>query len=174
MEVRRMAWGRALLLLVGTLGCSNQTGPGVDVVAFLSASPTGGAVSVATDASMVLRFSGSMMAGMERYVDLHRGHLQDPTMPMTCGWSTDRRTVSCRTDGNLDANTMYTLHMGGGLRGRDGQEIEMDSHREMMGGQWADQASSGGMHSGMTMGTMDPGWRNGNGSLGMMFEFRTR
>ncbi len=123
---------------------------------------------------MVLRFNGSMMTGMERYVDLHRGHLQDQTMPMTCTWPADRTTVTCRPDGRLDTNTMYTLHMGGGLRGSDGREIEMDSHRDMMGGQWAGQANSGGMHSGMTMGSMDSGWRNSNGTIGMMFEFRTR
>lgn len=161
-------------MIFGAQACADNMmdlDPGAAV--FLSAVPSGGAVDVAVEGPITLRFSGPMMAGMERYVDLHRGGLSDPTTPMQCAWSSDRATLTCRPDSPMERRTRYTLHMGGGLRDAAGRRIDTEQHRGHMGGEWADSARTGGMHSMMRMGDMPDGWRHPNGSVGMTFEFQT-
>ncbi len=173
-----MSAHRAALALAGMAfgaqACTDSMmDPDPGAAVFLSATPSGQAVDVRPDGPIMLRFSGPMMARMERYVDLHRGGLSDPTVPMGCAWSADRATLTCRPDSPMERRTRYTLHMGGGLRDAAGRRIDTDQHRRHMGGEWADSARMGGMHSGTRMGDMPAGWRHPNGSIGMTFEFLT-
>ena len=179
------------MVLIGTLlatGCgSDSTAPSNPTVQpatdVLAVSPRGGATNVDPNGPFSFRFNGAMMPGMEQYVDLHRGDVTGPTHPITCTWSGDYTTLTCGPATSLDPATWYTLHLGGGMMGANGTPIHMDPS-EWMGG-WVQPGTS--MGPGMTGGSMmgpthggDPwtmmgsGWRNANGTYGMVFPFQTR
>ena len=135
----------------------------------LSVSPRGGATGVAATSDIMLSFNRPMMTGMEQYLALHQGGVTGATMPMNCGWSADRMTLTCRSNQALAPGSRYTIHMGGGMMDADGQRVGMGRYGMGMGGQWATGGMMGGQSS--MMGT---GWACGNGSYGMVFEFTTR
>jgi hypothetical protein len=147
------------LFLVACGGSGQMTGPGSGMmdgpgamgVAFMSVSPQGGMMGVSTTTPLIFRFGGPMGVGMEQYFDLHMGDLAGPTVPMTCGWSADRTTLTCNPAAPLELYTTYTIHMGGGLTDGNGRPGGYDTHGPMMGS----------------------GWRNANGSYGMVFTFTT-
>ena len=141
---------------------------------FMSVSPQGGATGVSASAPIVFRFGVAMSAGMEQYVDLHLGDLGGPTVPMNCGWSGDRTTLTCTPQGPLSSRTTYVVHLGGGMLTQAGQPLDYAQHGPMMGGQWIMGGMlGGGSHAGGSWGTMGPNWRNANGSYGMAFGFTT-
>jgi len=107
----------------------------------LTISPQGGATRVNRDGSLTFVFDRPMMAGMEQYVDLHRGDVTAPTHPIACAWSADRTQLTCTPVTPLDAETGYTLHMGGGLRNADGNPILMDP--TLHGGSWIHGTAGG-------------------------------
>jgi len=164
-----------------TIGCSSSstapTDPSSTVApALLSVTPQGGAVNVSRTGPMVMTFDGAMGMGMEQDVDLHHGTIADATRPMTCTWSADRKTVTCTPNTPMDAQTQYTLHMGGGMKGADSMMANM-SKATQMGGQavkaTGGMGSMGDMHAGQSMSMMGSGWKASDGSYGMMFSFRT-
>lgn len=134
--------------------------------------PNGNAVAVPTGTAIVLRFNHAMLAGMEKYMDLHEGDTSGPTVPMSCGWSGDRTVLTCEPAGPLKAQTRYTIHMGGGMMDADDHPANMDPGLTM-GGQWLTGGMMGGMHAGSPMGMMGSGWLGSNGSYGMVFTFTT-
>lgn len=175
--MRRLAVARvgALALLVGVAGCGDQsmmTTPdglhGSPMV--LSVTPPGDATGVSTTTTVTIRFSQRMGAGMEQFVDMHRGDLTGPVVPMSCGWSGDRSTLTCSPDAALRAGTRYTIHVGAGMMGANG--LPLDLNQMPMGGQWA-YSSMMGSHGGMSWNMMGPGWHGSNGSYGMLFMFTT-
>jgi Big-like domain-containing protein len=141
--------------------------------AFLSVSPEGGAAGVAIGSSMTFRFSGAMGAGMEQYVDLHMGDLSGGEVPMSCAWSADRTLLTCTPASPLAAHTTYALHLGGGMMSAAGVPVDYTAHGSAMGGQWIMGGMMTGTHGGMGWGMMGSGWRNANGSYGMVFTFTT-
>ena len=167
------------LLAVGCGGGTDRTmmgaslGTGRPGAMFVSVAPQGGATGVSTSAPIVLRFGGVMGSGMEQYVDLHVGDLAGATMPMDCGWSGDRTTLTCTPQEPLAPRTTYVVHLGGGLMTRPGQPLDYGRYGPLMGGQWIMGAMIGGAHAGGPWGMMGPNWRNANGSYGMAFSFTT-
>jgi hypothetical protein len=179
------------VVLLGALlsaGCGNdstapaepQTQAATDV---LAVNPQGGATDVDPNAPISIRFNGAMMAGMEQYVDLHRGEITGPIHPIACGWSADYASLTCEPASPLDRGTRYTLHLGGRMMGSDGAPIHMDP--STWHGTWAEPGTPmgpgtmggpmmGGTHAGDSWGTMGPGWGHANGTYGMVFQFRTR
>lgn len=148
----------------------------------LTISPQGGATGVARDGRLTVVFDGAMMAGMEQYVDLHRGDVTGPTHPIACTWSADRTQLTCTPATPLDPGTGYTVHVGGGLRNADGNQILMDP--TLHGGSWIHgTAPEGGMmgagmnhwgdHAGHSWETMGSGWQDANGSYGISCPFVT-
>lgn len=156
-----------------TRGMGAGTMPGNAAATMLmSVSPAAGATGVPTTASAVLRFSGPMAMGMERYVDLHRGDLSGSVVPMGCALSSDRTVITCVPAAPLASRTPYTLHVGAGMIDASGRPVDMSNG---MGGQWI--MGGGGMmgssHAGSPWGTMTGPWMGANGSYGMAFPFAT-
>jgi hypothetical protein len=134
--------------------------------------PTGNSVAVPTSTAIVMRFSHAMLAGMEKYMDLHEGDTSGPTVPMSCDWSPDRTVLTCSPATPLKAQTRYTIHMGDSMMDADDHPANMDPGL-MMGGQWLTGGMMGGMHAGSPMSMMGSGWLGSNGSYGMVFSFTT-
>jgi len=164
------------------IGCGgnnrNMMGPstvamGSSAATFMSVTPQGGATGVPVSTQVVLRFGVGMGVGMEQYVDLHRGDLAGSIVPMNCGWSPDRATLTCALQGPLSPRTTYVLHVGGGMMTQAGQLLDYGQYGPMMGGQWIMGGMMGGSHAGGSWGMMGPNWRNANGSYGMAFSFTT-
>jgi hypothetical protein len=158
-----------------------MTGPGAGMMAgaspigagFMSVTPQGGMAGVSATAPLSFRFGGPMAPGMEQYFDLHLGGLDGPVVPMSCGWSADRTTLTCDPSAPLQPRTTYTIHMGGGLTDANGRPVGYDTYGPMMGGQWIAGGMMTGTHGGMGWGMMGSGWRHANGSNGMVFTFTT-
>ena len=131
--------------------------------------PTGGATGVNPAAPIVVTFSHGMQSGMEQYVALHEGGVDGPVVPMTCGWSSDRTTLTCTPQSPLAPATRYTLHLGGGMRDQTGGGLDYEQCIAQHDGQWATAGMMGMGDSSM----MGPGWRHANGSYGMVFTFTT-
>ena len=169
----------AATLAVGCGGGSNTMGSGMNGsggssagVSFMSVAPISGATGVAVGAPITFRFSGAMGAGMEQYFDLHMGDLSGAEMPMACAWSSDRTQLTCTPNTPLTAHTTYAIHLGGGMMSAAGSAIDYSAGLGM-GGQWIMGGMITGTHGGMGWGMMGNGWRNANGSYGMVFTFTT-
>jgi hypothetical protein len=155
---------------------SGMDGPGGGTAAgtaFMSVSPTGGETGIAVGSPMTFRFNGAMGAGMEQYVDLHVGDLSGAEVGMTCGWSVDRVLLTCTPASPLAPHTTYALHLGGGMMSAAGVAVDYTAYGPGMGGQWILGGAMTGTHGGMGWGMMSSGWRNANGSYGMVFTFTT-
>jgi hypothetical protein len=155
----------------GSGGNGMMTGPSTASV-FMSVSPAGGATGVSTSAGISVRFSQRMGVGMEQFVDLHEGDPSGPVVPMTCGWSADRTTLTCQPTQHLKQQAHYATHLGGGMMDADDLPVSMTPGLQM-GGQWLMSNMMGGNHAGMPMGMMGSGWRGSDGSYGMFFPFTT-
>jgi Big-like domain-containing protein len=173
-----LALGLALL----AVGCGGENdgsmmsaspGTGMPGAIFIAVTPQGGATGVSPSAPIVFRFGAVMGAGMEQYVDLHMGDLAGPTVPMGCGWSGDRTTLTCTPQGPLSSRTNYVVHLGGGMMTQAGQHLDYGLYGPMLGGQWIMRGMMGRSHSGGAWGMMGPSWRHANGSYGMAFSFTT-
>ena len=140
---------------------------------FMSVSPAGGATGVPAGTSVTFRFGGAMAAGMEQYVDLHLGDLSGPVVPTSCGWSADRTVLTCTPASALAPHTTCAIHLGGGMMSAGGAVVDYGTYGPGMGGQWIMGGMMTGTHGGMAWGMMGNGWRNGNGSYGMVFGFTT-
>jgi Big-like domain-containing protein len=157
----------------GSMMGPSPMGGGSTAPSFMSIAPQGGASGVSLTNQVVLRFGTAMGLGMEQYVDLHMGDLAGPTVPMNYGWSADRTTLTCAPQSPLSPHTTYVAHVGGGLMTQAGQALDYAQYGPMMGGQWIMGGMMGGSHAGSPWGMMGSGWRNANGSYGMVFTFTT-
>jgi Bacterial Ig-like domain len=140
--------------------------------AFMAMSPVAGATAVATSTPVMLRFSAAMAEGMEQYVDLHVRDLSGPVVGMSCAWSEGRTVLTCTPSAPLAARTTYAVHLGGGMMSAGGLPVDYTKGLAM-GGQWIMGGMMSGTHAGMGWGMMGSGWRNANGSYGMVFTFTT-
>jgi len=171
----------AAALGVACGGGSNMTGAGMDGsgggasagAAFMSVSPAGGATGMAAGSPITFRFSGAMGTGMEQYVDLHMGDLSGAEVAMSCAWSADRTLLTCTPASPLASHTTYAIHLGGGMMSAGGMAVDYTTYGPGMGGQWIMGGMMTGTHGGMGWGMMGNGWRNANGSYGMVFTFTT-
>jgi Bacterial Ig-like domain len=164
-----------LSLAVSALACSSTTGPtgGADVPALLAVVPAEGATAIDPTAPIVLTFNHPMGTGMEQFMDLHVGDINGPTVPMTATWSSDRTVLTIRPNQQLAHATTYVIHLGGDLMDGDGHALDYASCQKL-GGQrlQASQMGQGSQHGSMGSG-MGNGWRNADGSYGMVFTFTT-
>lgn len=136
--------------------------------------PSGGATGVDPAAPVVVTFSHPMRSGMEQYAALHEGDVVGPIVPGTWTWSDDRTTLTFTPTQPLKSQTQYTLHLGGGMRATDGGFVDYGPCVSQYGGQWATQDMMGGGMMGSGGGNMmGSGWRDPNGTYGMVFTFTT-
>jgi hypothetical protein len=159
----------ACAVAFAAVACAGEPAAPAPTTSIVSLVPTGGTTGVDPSAPVVITFSHPMLTGMEQYVALHQGDLNDSVVAMTCAWSTERTVLTCTPQAPLASATRYTLHLGGGMRDQMGGGLDYDQCIGRHGGQWA----TGGMMgtAGSTM--MGPGWRHANGSYGMVFTFTT-
>lgn len=177
MSLRTIRTVATLGLLLWSAACSSSspaapTAVTTTAVTLQSVAPAGGTAGISSTSAMTMTFSGAMGQGMEQFVDLHRGDASGPVQPMTCSWSADRVTLTCRPDMPMDPDSLYTLHMGGGMMDGSGMRLNMGKGLQM-GGQTLTGTMMGGMHGGQPMSMMGSGWRGSDGDYGMMFSFRT-
>jgi hypothetical protein len=149
-----------------------------EAASLVAVNPSGGDTGVDPNAPITLEFSHAMGAGMEMYVALHEGSGVDgPLVDGTWEWSADRTRLTFAPSAPLDAQTQYTIHVGGGLEDENGHVFDLEEHGPGVGGTWAtrqmmeDRMMGGGMMGGDDM--MGPGWQHANGTFGMLFTFTT-
>ena len=118
--------------------------------------------------SLIVQFNGAMMPGMERYLRLHHGRVDGTEVPLHCAWAADRTALQCRPQMPLMPGSTYVLHMGAGMRGRDGTHVDM-SPGLAHGGAWVGRGMPGGVSGGGGM--MGGAWNDGAGHEGMMIPF---
>jgi hypothetical protein len=141
--------------------------------ALVSVDPPGGATGVPVTTSILFRFGTAMGSGMEDLVDLHMGDLTGPVVPMSCGWSADRTTLTCTPTSPLEPGRLYATHVGGSMTDENGQDVDLTQRGTGMGGWWVMGGMMGGFHAGDPWNGMGSGWRHSNGSYGMVFSFTT-
>lgn len=172
----------ALLLLVALAACSSG-GPSApedtstDAGALLiDVAPAGGSTGIAVDAVVTLEFDHAMDPDMSAYGDVHEGDLAGPRVPGTWDWLDGRTVLRFAPSGAFEPGTRYLIHVGGGMTDADGHMVDLESHGDGLGGEWATDAMMAG-----EMGShMDPAEHMGgawdhpsNGSHGMIFTFTT-
>lgn len=179
---------RALVVIggVGLLAsaCSESDTPlepEVGSTALLSVVPQGGSADVDRFAPVVAEFDHPVMEGMEDYALLHEGDVTGPEVAGSWIFSTDRMVLTFTPASALAPSTRYTIHLGGGMMDADGEQVDLGTHGDHMGGAWATPGMmGGGMMDGGPMGGamgeqhMGEGWEHPtNGSFGMVFSFTT-
>jgi len=172
----------AAVFAIACGGGNSMTGPSMSspgggsgsagAVTLMAVSPVAGATGVPVGSPITFRFSGAMGSGMEQYMDLHMGDLSGAEIPMNCAWSADRTLVTCTPTSPLASRMMYAIHLGGGMTSANGGAVDCTPGLGM-GGQWIMGGMMTGTHGGMGWGMMGSGWRNANGSYGMVFIFTT-
>jgi len=181
--MRRVALNLTAVVVLIAFGCGgghhetmmdpDDMGGGPGSAFFMSVSPTGGQAGVSVSTPIVMRFGVVMGPGMEEYVDLHRGDLASPVLPMTCSWSANRTTLTCIPTSPLEPHTTYWIHLGGGLMTETGEAIDYNRYGPTMGGQWIQGGMMGGSHGGRPWNTLGAFWHHSGGDYGMAFPFTT-
>jgi hypothetical protein len=70
-------------------------------------------------------------------VDLHEGDLTGPVVPGAWVMDEGGRVLRFTPDQPLKPFTGYTIHVGGGMWGADGQPVDLQRHQAHHGGDWA-------------------------------------
>jgi hypothetical protein len=130
-------------------------------------------MGVPVGTSLEFHWGTAMGAGMEQFVDLHRGDLSGSVVPMSCVWSGGQTTLVCTPSSPLQPGTQYRVHVGGGMVDVNGQLIDMNMYGPGFGGQWIQGGMMGAGHAGTAWGMVGGGWRQSNGAYGMAFTFTT-
>lgn len=166
-------FGAALVLS----GCASDPTAAVFSARVLSIVPAGRATGVDPGAPIIITFSRPMQPGMQQYAALHAGDVRAAVVPGAWTWTSDRTTLTFTPAWPLAGQMPYTLHLGGGMRALDGGFVDYGPCVERYGGQWVtgDMMSGGMMRGGMMGGVsmMGSGWRDPNGTYGMVFSFTT-
>lgn len=166
-------------------GGSIPAGSDAEAPALVSVSPPGNAMGVSLSGRVIVEFSHPMAQGMEEYASVHREDLAAPPVNGTWSWSPDHRVMTFMPVHPFDPATTYIVHLGGGMMDAQGRWVDFQRHgASHMGGQWATEGMMGGWTGGPVMGGgmwngqpdgghMGNGWRQTDGTYGMVFAFRT-
>jgi hypothetical protein len=159
--------------VVGVAGCDDPAVPEGDVV-LLRVEPQGGATAVDLGTSVLITFDKPIMPVMVEYAALHSGDVTGPEVEGSWALSQNGTVLSFIPAAALTPATIYTVHLGGGMRGVHGEGVDLYMHgRNHMGGEW----TPGSMMTGNGMvgehPHMSDGWQHANGSYGMVFTFTT-
>lgn len=170
------------LFLLALTACSGDGPSGPDEAPadadalLVDVSPTGGSTGVGLDESVMLEFDHAMDPSMSSYADVHEGDISGVEVPGTWGWLEGHTVLRFTPSGGFEPATRYVVHVGGGMTDADGHMVDLESHGDEMGGEWATDPMMGGENGGH----MDPGDHMGeawdhpsNGSHGMIFTFTT-
>jgi hypothetical protein len=163
---RFIATALAAALAIACSDDAPDSSPSPTSATALQAVTFGSATPAHPGGTVTMGFSGTMMAGMERYVDLHQGDISGVHVPITCAMSASRDAITCAPNAPLTPGGQHTLHMGAGMLDDHGMPVDM--HDGMgMGGTWMTNGMMGGHHGEM----MGDGWTDAAGHGGMVFTF---
>lgn len=161
------------MVVVGLVACAESPAAAGPETQLAMVAPAGGAMGVDTATDVTVGFNHAMMAGMEQYMVVHRGDVDGPLVPGSWHWSSDHMRATWMPSMPLSPNTMYTLHVGGGMMDADGHGVGFGEHGAAMGGHMMTGEMMGGGMMGSAGSMMGAGWRNAEGMYGMMFSFTT-
>jgi hypothetical protein len=113
------------LAAVLAVACSHNAAPSTAPATALTSLTIGPASAANPGGTVTMAFGGSLMAGMERYVDLHQGTTVGAPVPMTCAMSAERVMITCTPNAALTPGARYTLQMGGGMLDGNGSPVDM-------------------------------------------------
>lgn len=183
MTIRNMFIFGLFLVPLAAAGCSDNPAAVGETAVLLSVIPSGGDTGVDPNTTLTLQFSYAMQMDMETFVALHEGAgVAGPLVDGTWEWSADRMHLTFTPSMPLDAQTSYTVHLGGGMMDADGHVVDLELHGHDMGGDTVTQQmmddrimQGGGMMGGPTGDDMmGPGWQHPeDGTFGMIFSFTT-
>jgi hypothetical protein len=158
----------AAIVLVAALAiaCSDSSSPSTTSATALDAVTFGPATTTHPGGTVAMDFNGTMMTGMEQFVDMHQGDTTGALVPITCTMATDRTMITCAPNAALTPGGQYTFHMGAGMMGSNGTPVNMSAGTGM-GGTWMTSGMMGG-HNGTMTGS---GWTDTAGHGGMLFTF---
>ena len=161
--------------LGGLAACSDQTTTPEGTTALASVVPQEGSTGVSPTAPITIRFTHAMMAGMEQFMALHEGPVTGTAVEGSWSWNAGRTEATFTPRQPLKTRTQYTIHVGGGMKDANGRAVDMQTHMQQSGCQWATAGMmTGGMMGGQNgQGMMGPGWQHANGSYGMVMVFTT-
>ena len=166
----------ALLVTGLTAACTDgPTVAGADGARLLGVEPQGGQVGVSIATTVTVTFDHPLGPGMVQFVALHEG---DVSGPLVAGlWSTSEEGAALVFEpaAPLEADTQYTIHIGGGMTDRLGAHVDLGVHGPAMGGMWVTETMmTASMGMGPTGGMMGAGWAHPtDGTFGMTFSFWT-
>ncbi len=148
------------VVLMGTTACSDGGAvvapPGPEETVLLDVVPQGGSTNVSRTDPIIVRFDHPMQEHMSQYADHHEANVDGPVVDGMWGWSDGHMTLTFTPAEPLKLSTMYTIHLGGGMRGHEGDPVNFDHHGPQMGGHWVgEEMFNAGMHD---------GWRSGRWS----------
>jgi hypothetical protein len=166
----------AITTLAGSAGCggSDASSPSEALATVARVSPDPGATNVDPAEPIVIEFSHVMRSGMEQYIDVHEGSsLAGPVVAGTWHWSGDHATATFTPDHPLRSQTQYLIHVGGGIRDRDGQQLDHENCTRLGGAIATQERMHGGEGRHGGAGMMGSGWQHSDGTWGMTFAFTT-
>lgn len=164
------------------LACSDSPADvGSTTTALISVTPASGAAAVSTSSVIEIRFGQPVDAGGTALIALQIGDCPGPIVAGTWSSAEGGTVLRFQPTGALEPGTLYTIHVGGGMRDSAGAQIDLEENGEALGGVWITQAQVMGMTA---MGMIDlgtgamvshagAGWRHPNGFFGLGFAFTT-
>ena len=162
------------LLVLTAWACDDNPAAPADQFALTHVVPTGDATDVDPNGPVSVTFSHPGAPGMEMYVTLHEGDVNGPEVPGQWSWSDDGMTLTFMPEEQLKPQTLYTIHVGGGIQDATGGTCNFDGAGQQFGGRWATEGMmTGGMMGGAGRNMTGPGWQHPNGFYGMLFSFTT-
>jgi hypothetical protein len=123
--------------------------PGVDTTGDAPGDPTGGGTgasvrltgvlphdSVAADLVEDIRivFSGAVAEGSSEFVDIHAGSTRGEAIEANCGLTSADAIISCEPVEPFEAGQEYWIHVGGGIRGFNGNPVDLTALGTLLGG----------------------------------------
>lgn len=137
--------------------------------ALVTISPTPGPATDTVGTPISLKFDGAMDTASARFVDLHQGSIDGPVVPMNCGWQLADSLLSCTATAAqpLQADAPYTLHIGAGMTGSNG-EVLSTTPLIAWGGVPVDPTKTT-THNGQPIGSLGKGWTGDGPTAGYAF-----
>jgi len=171
------AFSRCLRLgmLLIFVGCSSAP-TGVGSIALLDVVPAGGAANVGIDAAIEVRFDNIVAPGATQPIALQVGECPGPVVFGVWSRTADGLGLRFEPSQSLSPSTLYTIHIGGGITGSEGEFVDLESQGLALGGTWVTRAMVMDMvGAGMGMSPIHngPEWLYTNGMYGLAFTFST-
>ena len=162
-------------MLLTFVGCSSAP-TGVGSITLLDVVPAGGAANVGIDAAIEVLFDNIVAPGATQPIALQVGECPGPVVLGVWSRTADGLGLRFEPSLSLSPSTLYTIHIGGGITGSEGEFVDLESQGLALGGTWVTRAMVMDMvGAGMGMSPIHngPEWLYTNGMYGLAFTFST-